>query len=204
MTGVVLILFMMSLLSPLVTHSRKKPDQTEGVNNLRQIGNALLEFEAEYGKFPNESTIDAVKVKTGTTLSLGKEPRMIFFRQLIATGIRQSESMFYSEGNGSKRPDDVTSRGKALEKGECGFAYLAGQSSMGISYRPLVVTPIIPGTDRFDPRIFDGKALIFKMDNSVTAVNIDKNGHAMLQGMNLLDPTHPMWGGEKWTLVWPE
>lgn len=70
--------------------------------------------------------------------------------------------------------------------------------------RPLVVTPLIPGTDRFDPKRFDGKAIILRMDNSVSSMMIDKSGHVLLDGRNLLDPKHSIWSGLPPTLVWPE
>ena len=75
---------------------------------------------------------------------------------------------------------------------------------MGSPSRPLVVTPLIPGTDRFDPKPFDGKAVILKMDNSVTSIPIQKDGHVLLNGRNILDPGHPIWDGKPPVIVWPE
>ena len=91
-----------------------------------------------------------------------------------------------------------------MKKGECGFSYIAGLSSKGNPSRPLVVTPLIPGTTRFDPTRFHGKAIILRMDNSVSSIPINGAGHVMSNGMNLLDPANPIWGGEKFTIAWPE
>lgn len=201
--GVIAILLPV-LSTPLIIRSHRNPDQTEAVNNARQIGLALFDFETEYGKFSDSITIDAVKAKTATSLSLGTKTSNDLFRQLIAVGGWRSESMFYAKRKGSKKPDNVILDGEALVRGECGFAYLAGQTSIGNPSRPIFVAPIIPGMDRFDPEIYDGKAIILKMDNSVTLVTIDKNGHALVNGMNVLDPKHPVWGSEEWKLVWPE
>ncbi len=193
------------LTAPLMIRSRVKTSQTEAVNNARQIGLALFEFETEYGRLPDVSTVAAVQTKTSTRLNLGTKSSNDFFRQLLAAGIAQSEQMFYAKIAGTRKPDGVVSKGDALKKGECGFAYLAGLSSHGNPSRPLVVTPLIPGTDRFDPTKFDGKAVILKMDNSVTSMFIGKDGHVMVAGKNRLDPTNPVWSEEdQFVIAWPE
>ncbi|MES2440405.1 MAG: hypothetical protein V4584_15150 [Verrucomicrobiota bacterium] len=190
--------------APRTTGWSKRPDQTEAVSNARQIGLALSEFDQEYGKYPGETTIAKVREKTGSGLDLGTKSSNDFFRQLLAADIVQGELMFYAKIRGTKQPDDVFRGKDALKKGEVGFAYLSGLSSAGDPTRPIAVTPLIPGTDRFDPKPFDGRAVILKMDNSVTVMHINKDGHVMEGRRNLLDPGHPIWGGEKWTLVWPD
>ncbi|HEX7261859.1 MAG TPA: hypothetical protein VF258_08600 [Luteolibacter sp.] len=164
----------------------------------------LCEFEAEYGKFPDATTIAAVRKKSGSTLPLGTKSSNDFFRQLLAAGIAKTESIFYDKIKNVLKPDGVESGGDAIAKGECGYAYLSGLSSKGNPSRPLVVTPLIPGTDRFDPTRFDGKAVILKMDNSVSSHPIDKAGHVIIGGVNILDPTHPVWGSDKPVLVWQD
>jgi hypothetical protein len=179
-------------------------EMTRAISNARQIGLALFEFEIEHGKFPDPLTVAAVQKATGSSLPLGTASSNDFFRQLVASGICQSESMFYAQIPGCRRPDNLIHASFALEKGECGFSYLAGLTSMGNPKRPIVVTPLIPGTDRFDPKPFDGKAIILNADNSVSSLPIEKDGRALFDGRHLLDPAHPVWAGEKWTLVWPE
>ena len=189
---------------PITVRSYKNTDQTEAVSNARCIGLALWEFETEYGKYPDATTIAAVEKNTGSPLPLGTKTSNDMFRQLLAAEIVQSEGMFYANIDGARKPDGVITPASALEKGECGFSYLAGLSSTGNSSRPLLVTPLIPGTDRFDPKRFDGKAIFLKMDNSATSMKIEKNGHVLLDGRNLLDPKHPIWSGAPPTIVWPE
>lgn len=184
--------------------NRKNASQTQAVNNARQIGMALFEFEAEYGRFPDATTTAEVRRKTGSLLPLGTKTSNDFFRQLIAAETVQQAVMFYAKINGCKKPDMWGAPSADLAKGECGFSYLAGLSSKGNSSRPVVVTPLIPGTDRFDLKRFDGKAIILRMDNSVTSQPINKAGHVMYNGMNLLDPANPVWGGEKFTIAWPD
>ncbi len=183
----------------------RRPYQTEAVNNARQIGIALIEFESDYGKFPDPSTIAAVRSKTDTTLNLGTVSSNDYFRQLLGSQIAQSEAMFYAKTASSRKPDGVFTGTHALEKGECGFTYFLGANTKtDTPNRPLLAVPMIPGTDRFDPKPFEGKAVILTMDCSVRALNIDKDGHAILDGRNLMDPHHPIWGGHAPTIAWPE
>ena len=165
---------------------------------------ALAEFETEYGKFPDASTIDAVRKETETLLPFGTKTSNDYFRQLIGSGIAQSEPMFYAKVKGSHRPDGRMDPAHAMTKGEVGFTYLAGLSSKGNPSRALIVTPMIPGTDRFDPEAFDGKAVLLRMDNSVTSLPIQKDGHVLVNGKNLFDPTNPIWDGTPPVIVYPD
>lgn len=190
--------------TPRVIRSPKKADQTEAISNVRQIGLALFEFETEYGKFPDTTTVAAVKGKAGTLIPLGAKSSNDFFRQLMASGIAQSEQIFYSKNRDTRKPDGLMAGSQALEKRECGFTYFLGATSRDTPGRPLVVAPMIPGTDRFDPKPFKGKAVILKLDNSVTSLPIDKNGHVIFLGRNLMDPHHPIWEGHAPVIAWPE
>jgi len=52
---------------------------TEPLSNIRQIGLLLFDFEQEYGRFPDASTIPAVQAATGTTLDLGDSSSKISY-----------------------------------------------------------------------------------------------------------------------------
>lgn len=200
------VLFLLAgLTAPMTLRCRKKADQTEAVNNARQIGLALFEFQEEYGSFPDATTIAPVRQATESTLTMGSASSNDFFRQLIAAGIAQSEAMFYAKIDGTRKPDGVFDKGaEALKKGECGFTYFLGARNSDSTKRPLVVTAMIPGTDRFDRKRFDGRAVILRMDNSVSSHNIDKDGHVIVDGRNLMDPHHPIWDGHAPAIAWPE
>ena len=203
--GIILVLIVVLVLSaPMVLRSQRMADSTQTVCNARQIGLALFEFKTEYGCFPDETTIAQVKANNTTDSHLGTKTSNDFFRQMIVARIAQSETMFYAKIKGIQKPDNVTTAGQALKKGECGFTYLSGLNTSGYTSRPIVVTPLIPGTDRFDPKPFQGKAVILKMDNSVSFLPIRKDGHVWINGMNFLDPSHPLWGGKPPVIIWPE
>ncbi|MES2440404.1 MAG: hypothetical protein V4584_15145 [Verrucomicrobiota bacterium] len=187
-----------------IKRSRGRDWAPYAATNLRQIGLALFEFENAYGSYPDAITIDAVRKSSGSDLPLGTKTSNDFLRQLIASGMTRSESMFYAKIRGSKKPDNLIDASNALVKGEVGFSYLSGLSSAGDPTRPIAVTPLIPGTDRFDPKPFKGKAVILRIDSSVSSMTINKNGHVMEGRWNLLDPAHPMWGGKPPVIVWPD
>ena len=182
----------------------KKANQTQAVNNARQIGLALYGFQEDYGKFPDATTIATVRQKTATDLNLGTKSANDFFRQLLATDIVASEEMFYAKIAGTHRPDNIFTKAEALKKGECAFSYFLGATRTDNPQRPILATPMIPGTDRFDPKRFDGKAVILKLDNSVTSVPISKSGRVLIGGLSLMDPANPIWDGKPPVVAWPE
>ena len=200
------ILFVLAgLTAPMVVRSAKKSEQTQAISNLRHIGLALYEFETQYGTFPDDKTRYLVDKKhPGHGFNLSGKSSNAMFRQLFAADIIQSEAMFYAKLKGTRKPDDIITPGEALRKGEVGFGYIAGLSNKGNPARPVAFCPIIPGTDRFDPKPFDGQAVVLRMDNSVVSVKIDKHGHALMGGVNMLSPANPIWGGEKIDIRCPE
>jgi len=187
-------------------NDRKRPEQSQAVSNLRQVGLALFEFDSEYSSFPTESTVAKVTAKhPDHGLDLSGKSSNAFFRQLFAAKLTQSEQMFYAQVAGTKRPDGDVSAGKVLSPGEVVFGYVTGLSTNGNPARPVAFCPIIPGTDRFDPIPFDGKAVILRIDNSVASLNIDKDGHANIGGgKTLFDPDNALWEGKIPDVRYPE
>ncbi|WP_411826227.1 type II secretion system protein [Luteolibacter sp. AS25] len=206
---IVIIASLAGLTAPMVIRQRKKADQTEAVNNARQIGLAMLEFETEYGSFPDSDTLEELD-ETFTSPDVQGEAGSDsngYFKQLFQAGITQSEEMFYVKTPYSKKPDGDIDGDEALTDGEVGFGYIMdGDSGMSIAGNParaLVATPLNEDGGDFDGDPFDKKAVILRMDNSVTSVNIrvssgdDSNeGPAILGGEELLDSSNPIWGGD--------
>jgi hypothetical protein len=144
-----------------------------------------------------------VKAKTSTTLALGSSSSNELFRQLIATGTK-SEKIFWAKSAGTPRkPNDVFGA-DTLKKGECAFTYITGLSSSSDPNAPLLMAPVIPGTWKFDPKPFGGKAVVLRLDGSAKAEPIDKSGNVMIGGMNIFDPRQPYWRGKTPDIKWPE
>ena len=175
---IVIIAALAGLTAPMVIRQRKKADQTEAVSNARQIGLALFEFENEYGSYPDSTTAKSVTEATGSTLTLGSSSSNDYFRQLLAGNFTQSEKIFYAKIPSAKKPDDNIKGDEALKQGEVGFGYMmkgtTGFNAAGNPSRPLAVTPLNNNatSGEFDPAPFDSKAIVLRMDNSVTSINI--------------------------------
>ncbi|TAE75462.1 MAG: type II secretion system protein [Verrucomicrobia bacterium] len=177
---------------PTIMQKKKAADRAEAINNVRQIGIGLSDFDSEYGSFPDNNTAEDVKEATGTSLSFGGTFSNDYFRQLIAAGGKSEKIFWCKTPYTPKKPDDVISPGKALDAGEVGFGYVMasqtdGQTSSGDPGRPLIVAPLYKaGTNwEFDPEPYGDKAIIFRLDQSAQAetirtdnkyVNIGGNG----------------------------
>ena len=179
-------------------------DRTKALGNIRQMGLSFFEFEAEFGRFPDESTAPMVKEKTRTPIDLSGSSSNALFRQLLAYGLK-SELPFYARIQGSRKPDDrFDDDAHALAPGECSFAYVAGLSGKNSPDTPLVLAPLIPGTTRFDPVPFGGYAVALFLDNSARPLPIDSNGCVMVGGKDIFDPSQPFWGGKAPDIKWQE
>lgn len=193
------------LVSPaFMRGGHRHSDQTEATSNARQIGLALFEFETEYGAFPNDSSVALVEKEFGTSIDLSGTSSNAIFRQLFAAEMTQSEQMFYAKTKDSRKPDGVITPGNILEPGECGFSYISGLSSKDVPATPIVLTPLIPGTTKFDPKPLRGKAVVLFIDNSARSYDIDKDGHIYDKGIDLLSPKHPVWKGKAPDIRYPE
>lgn len=194
---IVIIAALAGLTAPMVIRQRKKADQTEAVNNARQIGLAMLDFENEYGSFPEAGLGEQINTNTGTELA----PTSVTtsndaFKQLIASGIAPSEVMFFCKtAYSTKKPDDVyNTQEEMLQKGDVGYGYLMDTdnafSSAGNPGRVLVAAPLKYGgsfdTGKFDADIYDKKAVVLKMDNSVVSLTVNAQNEAILGKKPLL------------------
>ena len=171
------------------------------VNNARQIGLALYEFQNEYGSYPNEETAAAVKEATGTKAEVKAATANDCFFQLIAAGIMQTDRVF-SLGEPKEGEDMKPKSQMNLE--ECEFSYLSGMNPEGNPRRPLAVFPLVPGTGIFDRKALGGKAVVLRADNSVSTFFIAQDGTVMLDGMDLFNPAQPFWDGKVPPIRWPE
>jgi hypothetical protein len=173
-------------------------------SNLREVSLMLSSFEEEYGRFPDDLTALDVKETTGTPIPLGDSSSNQLFRQLITT-VGRSEFPFWAKtSRNSKKPDNIIdSDATALAPGECIYSYVSGLSSADTG-TPVIMTPLIPGTTRFDPKPFGGKALVVFTGTSSTPLPIEPDGRVLVNGRDLFDPAQPYWRGKTPDLKWPE
>lgn len=200
--GASVVIDLLTLVDP---RGREARSRTEALNNLRQIGLGLSEFDGEYGRFPDATTIPKVKATTGTPLTLDDTSSNKLFRQLIAFGLKSEKPFWCRTKATPKKPDDLyKSDDKALRPGECSFAYIPGLSPRADAATPVVTAPLIRGTARFDPKPFDGRAVVLFVDNSARTLPLDESGRAILNGMDIFDPRQPFWKGKAPDIKWPE
>jgi hypothetical protein len=201
--GVIVIIAL--LVATPVLRQQKLAKLTEATSNARHIGLALLEFEYSYVSYPNAATFASIAKKHPSHINyLFESSSNAIFRQLLVQGLPQAEQMFYARIPGTIRPDGIITPGEALKKGECAFSYISGLSSKDDPLTPIVITPLIPGTTKFDPKPFNGKAVILHIDNSVRHYDIHKDGHVYDKGINLLSPKHTVWKGKAPDIRYPE
>jgi len=205
------ILFAIALMglmfAPMFIRVNKNADQTEAISNARQIGFALLEFDADYEAFPSDTTVGLVaRSHPAHGYDLTGKSSNAMFRQLIAAELTLSERIFYAKVMNSRIADSDILPGKALERGEVGFAYIPGLSTKDDPNTPIVLAPIIPGTTKFDPKGFGdrGNAVVLHIDGSARTYKIEKDGRIYDKGIDLLSSKHPVWKGKKPDIRYPE
>ena len=185
-----------------LTTPSAKSRQTHAVMNARQIGLAMFEFETEYGEFPNEKTAKTVKEVTETKAEIKAVTANDCLFQLIAANIVESDRMFSLEIPAAAEKQE---KRKPLEKlAKCSFAYLTVLNAAGNPSRPLVVAPLVNGETVFDPKVLGGRAVVLRVDNSVTTIPIEKDGRVLIDGMDMFDPAQPFWNGKVPPIKWPE
>lgn len=200
---IVIIAALAGLSAPMILRQQKAAARTEAISNAKQVGLALLEFDQEYGSFPDDATAEDVTDSTGSDLTLTGSTSNDYFRQLIAYGV-QSEEIFYTKCAYTRKPDNVTTTGNALEPGEVGFGYVmldqtTGQNTSGNPGRPVLVTPLLDANTswEFDPDPYGSKCVILRLDNSAKALQIrDDTNEVSLGGGRKIQDTgdDTIWG----------
>ncbi|MCP5531664.1 MAG: hypothetical protein H7A48_00665 [Akkermansiaceae bacterium] len=174
------------------------------MNDLRQVGLALSDFDYEYGSFPNDSTIAVLKAGfPGDPTPLGRRSSNDYFRQLFVSGIAWDEKSFHA--GFSPKPDGFTGS-RALEAGECSFAYVRNVAVLDPD-TPLVVFPLVKGSLKADTKLcakWGNKAAVLFVDNRVITLPVDSSGQVIFKGRDLFDPAQPFWHGTSPDVVWPE
>jgi len=166
---------------------KKKSDALMSMNNAKQISLLMLEFDNDFGAYPNDETAEKEELLNEYVGEYSND----YLGQLLAGGYIDSEEIFYvKQGRGSKNKVDnvYSTKEKTLEEGECGFAYikgLRGSDKDGDGYK-------------FDPYAYKGKAMVLRVDGSAVSLRLDKEGNAMLpNGKTLFEGgVESVWGEE--------
>ncbi len=191
---IAIIAALAAMATPVILKQKKKADMTEAVNNAKQVFYLMIEFDGDFGEFPSDDSAADIDV-AGTGITLGTTHSNDYFNQFIAGGYTKSEEIFYAKSTITKKPDNVL-KGDSLEAGECGFAYLANQSTSDNSGRPLIMAPMEESGETFDPDPYDNKAVVLRIDGSVKQLRVNQAKEAVLTGTDTLFDTgeDSVWG----------
>lgn len=207
---ITLIVVALGLVTPVVISCPKKGARSQALNNAKEIGILLFNFEQDYGSFPCAATIPKVQSNNpDSNIPLGKSSSNDFFRQLIVSENIGSEKPFYAKYWDNPKPDNVMNGTKALEKGETPFSYIEGlSSSKNPPDTPIVVFPLLAGKYLFDYKLckkdYGGMAVVLSLNNSVNLYPVDKSGRVFINGKDIFDPSQPFWHGKAPDVKWPE
>ena len=216
MLAVVLAFLLMYIAGPLLRHSHRDTEIISSVNNARNLGLALLEFEQEYGRFPDASTAEKVREKADKPLNFSFASSNDYLFQLIAAKIVPDDMLFYAKTAYTHRPGKQRDQGeKSLDPGEVGFGYLMngkeGLSTHGNPARPTLCAPLdtngkTVSNRLFDPEIHNSKAVILRLDGSVQAPPIFRKTKTVMlgAGKSLLDTGEDtVWGSDTTPVIVP-
>ncbi len=167
---------------PVILKQSKAADRTTAISGLKFIGACLIEFDTEYGGFPDDKTALEVKKATKTDFTLTGTYSNDYFRQMLAGGGGKSEKPFWCRTAQSPKrcDDDFSTPVRALAAGEVGYSYIMASPTQGLSANgepscPVVVAPSYQfrADWTFDPEPYAAKMVALRIDNSAAAMTID-------------------------------
>jgi prepilin-type N-terminal cleavage/methylation domain-containing protein len=184
---IAIIVALAALATPAILKQRKKVDKVQAINNMKQIHLVMMDFETDFGSFPDSTTAQQDDQLTAFT---GMNSNNVL-GQLIASAAIQSEEIFYAKGGnpaGNKKPDNVIQPvAQILQRGECGFAYvlvtggsgsntgLRGLSTSDNGAIPYLCAPVVTGgADAvFRPEPYDSRGVYIRIDGSAKDERLD-------------------------------
>lgn len=173
---------------------------TEATSNAKQVFYLLVEFDQDYGCFPDDVTaVDALAECRGDYAN-------DYLAQLFRAGYTTSEAIFYVRGGTKKdkRPDSVIQhKERLLEAGENGFAYIKGLDTSSNSGMPVLLSPMHQDGTRFSRDTDHHKAIVLRVDGAVKQMKIDrKTGEVQIgEGKTLFQSgADTVWGKEGFDL----
>lgn len=180
--------------------------RTEALSNGRQLHMTLAAFSEKYGTFPSSGTLQKIVAEKKIT-EFPLVTSNDYLRQFVASGLSKSDRIgwcHHPKVTGKRADDILFPLDQAFAPGECGFSYVTGLSANSPPDMPVLLAPMIPGTTLFDPEPFKGKAVIVRVNGTVTAEAIMEDGRVNTgMGKTLFDPDAPHWHGTTPYVVHP-
>jgi len=168
---IAIIAALAAMATPVIMKQQKKAAATTAVSNAKQVFMLMVEFDQDFGAFPNDDTADSDDDLTGYTGDSND-----YLGQFIAGGYTQSEEIFFAKAGSDTagKPDNnISTKNETLEAGECGFAYTLNLSTSNNTGLPILMAPMAT-TTTFKPDPYDGKAVVLRIDGSVQQYRLKK------------------------------
>ena len=173
---------------PATLSCRRSAAHAKVISNAQQISISLIEFDNHYGHFPGTQIPEDL---LNSYPQQFRDDSNYVLGQLFAAKVIESEQVF-TINSSSKSDDIIEPTSEILKAGECQFSYISqagdipmSSSSPFPSEIPVLLAPMIAGTDQFDP-YFLGKRthryVYSKQDGSVWIGNIGPHRQARLKG----------------------
>ncbi|MGB0774272.1 MAG: prepilin-type N-terminal cleavage/methylation domain-containing protein [Akkermansiaceae bacterium] len=204
---IAIIAALAAMATPVIMKQQKKAAMTTATSNAKQVFYLFIDFDQEYGHFPDAADSAGLGGGGGSTANG-------VLRQLFLAGLTKSEEIFFAKASFSKKPDgDVgTASGgynTALDNGECGFVYMDDQSSGVNSARPILAAPLLNNSSmQFDVDMYGGKAISLRVDGSVQQYRINEtNNQAVTKiggtDVDIFSTQNPAWQNGTPTPLYP-
>lgn len=196
-------LILIVMMFPTVLKSHKKSEMTQAISNSKQVYLIILEFESDYGNFPDDQTA----AKTAKLHAFHGPYSNDCLGQLIAGGYTNSEEIFHAfDKRYRKKPNDVISPpDEILQKGECGFGYvlvedqsknmLRGLSSSDNGGLPILVAPLVDSSGHIEPQSYENRGIYLRVDGSVRSERLDSQNNMLGESTPIFEAGESsLWG----------
>jgi hypothetical protein len=180
---------------------------TRSISNSKQIYLGLLDFEADFGHFPDDATALSKPSLSSFRGSYSND----YLGQLIEAGYIKDERLFFAHDKRyKKRPDGVISpSSRILEINECGFSYvmveengkrraLSTSDNGGI---PILIAPLLNQWGSCEETSYDRRGVYLRVDGSARSERLNASDQKIkIGGGKMLLETGP---GTVWDTLTP-
>ena len=101
---IAIIVTLAGVATPVLLGQKKKGDHAKAVQNAKQVGYALFNFENDFGRYPDDATAtDLADEDLSLSSASGSNE---YFSQLVVSGYVDQEAPFYCKTDFTVEPDN--------------------------------------------------------------------------------------------------
>jgi len=171
----IVLILLVSYIASTIAAPRHRPgrsEMTRSISNSKQIYLGLMDFEADFGHFPDDVSAASKPALSSFRGSYSND----YLGQLIEAGYIKDETVFFAHDKRYKqRPDGVISPpSRVLEKNECGFSYVMveekgkrrGLSTADNGGIPILIAPLVNQWGSCEKKSYDMRRVYLRIDGS--------------------------------------